>query len=743
MQCDRLIPQCTQCEKHNINCEPRNFRHWKAPTGNRTGKSNNNNNNSNSTPLIPTIRHSSDSAQPVVQSVPANLAQQEPIRVSPGQVAEASILSPEQLDTGVGQPTAGLCCTTPSSTDRPAQLVKDLTAGQSMSLNSCTQESLSCTGQHVQLENAPVDGDAQNACVDDNTLDFAHLVMQMMQNGNASSASVAGGAADIMLDAGIINDDFYTFWPAEKHPAQSINGRFGMPDVADLSASQLLFDASSLSRNDASQGEWQTTQESRRIPQIRFIESPRGAPDSGIPGRVPAMPPELLSSVEKGFLWHHFVHRTAPELNCYDYDTPNTPRLEDSPICSLVPILAFEHGMVLAACLALSAVHYIKLEDNRSFGAMIPRLMKEAESGLRTVVHAGASNSTSKLVAAIYTALLLGVCDARKGSQGHWGILLDYIHKLLLPLISRSTGSSTDRSENQSGTTTLGSLVIAVKYMEVIFAVSFRSPRSHGGLSTTQTLEQYRTLEMEFDIPDIVTKAQDPTLVVDPLLAFSPRLVQPLKQLGFLIDATAQLVISGVSEGTGEFQSLVDSLEEALLEAYDLDVERTKNDARDAKELLICNVCFHTAAHLLFYTRLRNMSSTATIVRRKVRDIINATRRIPASCRTSAALAFPLFTAGCEAVGLQDRDIILNRLESIKGMCFSDIERMCAILNKVWEIRDSDPGLSWTSWTAEGLWPCTYTPCNKYELTIHSPSEIRRVYIVLIDLLVRLVPYLT
>lgn len=325
-------------------------------------------------------------------------------------------------------------------------------------------------------------------------------------------------------------------------------------------------------------------------------------------GRPRKMPSELLASIEKGFLWNHFVHRTLLDIFCYDFDHPSNPSPDENPFYTQLPGLAFDNRHVLSACLALSGSHYNNLQKSTVLDPLVATLFQEVEEEFCRIVTLGHANSVDDLLVGLCIALLLCTAQIRSGSRKLWKKYLKEVQPLLSwfnqaePLVM---------GEHQK---LVGSLIRGFQYLEIISGVSFRSARDCSSMSLNQILDDYQSLGIEWlgTSPLI----GNPALLVDPFLAFSPRLVAPLKRLGILIDAKAQLRQSkGDScEKYEELESKTTSLEEDLLHAYETDIEKFRTGSPDAKELLYCNLAFHAAGHILFYARLRDLPSTAPII---------------------------------------------------------------------------------------------------------------------------------
>lgn len=407
------------------------------------------------------------------------------------------------------------------------------------------------------------------------------------------------------------------------------------------------------------------------------------------------MPMELLTSVENGFLWHHFINHTAPAMFCYDQNWGGNPWIVGHALSPQISALILRHKSLLSVCLALSGAQFDYRQEVKRFENISSELAREADLEFDRLANEVISASFEELISLCVTAQMLCYYHARAGKRIYCMERIAQHRLFLCKLNDQRLSASTSQQH------TLDTIIKGFRYLEIMSNLSFGSPTDLQNMDKASEgiLNGNQSPGTELQDSSISTK-----MVVDLVLAFSPRLVEPLRELGILVNlvAHAQYSHSQKENYESDLEAKVNRLEEDLLIAYDAD-KTGEQASEDQPELLQCNIAFHAASHLMFYSRLRDYPATAPIMRSKVRDIIEATSKIPLSSRTSAALAFPLFTAGCEAIDSVDRQNILQRLSHIEDYCFSDVSRMRAILRMVWEVRDISPGSSWTSWMSEGM----------------------------------------
>ncbi|KAF2653866.1 hypothetical protein K491DRAFT_759425 [Lophiostoma macrostomum CBS 122681] len=650
-KCDRKFPSYSQCGKHRLTCEPRIFKHWKAWSEPRKKTS-------NSKPRRPARLN-----QAATHSPP-------PPPPSP-------MVSPEGLVQESMQATTH---SHPSliPTDSPERAVQEPNRGAESSEDNQTSPELRITCPPEEFANSlAVDCDSSLPA------DFLDIPVEPLGAGGGyvNDFQFLGHIFDEVCDSG---------WPGT--PAQSQHPSPSVRELETTATEPRGFERSRIADDlfDALDHAQEDFSSSQDVSEPLLAAIPLPDPTSSFP-TAHQMPPELLMSVDKGFLWHHFLNRTALDIFCYDYDHPSTPSIDENIFRSQVPSLAYCNKALLAACLALSGVHYDHRQGVCRFTSLVSDLVIDANGEIEKQFREGQTNSTENLIALCFATQILCTCFAKSTDKQSWDKPVAQSRLLVSLIIERH------RDAMKFDTPVAVGAIKGYRYLEVISGLSFGNLQESSDSSLQHALEECRKSKVEWQsTPEPVGL---PDLVVDPLLAFSPRLVPPLRKLGLLVKAQARLHYE--SEAAAYLDGVsaeVDPLEEDMLLAYELDGTQSSCGSRDAQDLLHCNISFHAACHLIFYSRLRDLPASAPIVRRKVKDIVEATAKIPISSRTSNALAFPLFTAGCEAIDSDDRLVLIARLSTLEGLCFSDILRMKAILRNVWDIRDLSPGSHWTIW---------------------------------------------
>ncbi|KAL5592821.1 hypothetical protein FOBRF1_013129 [Fusarium oxysporum] len=158
---------------------------------------------------------------------------------------------------------------------------------------------------------------------------------------------------------------------------------------------------------------------------------------------------------------------------------------------------------------------------------------------------------------------------------------------------------------------------------------------------------------------------------------------------------------------TDELETHVDELEEELLVAQHADHEVIRSHPGDPQDLLHVNQAMHTAATIVFYTRLRDLPFTSTLIRKNVAEVQREALCVEADSLSSRALVFPLYIAGCEAVDGSMRELISGRISECKNYAAIHPEDIKSQLLQIWNVRDRNPGLTWLQWSEQA--------CAKFE----------------------------
>lgn len=121
--------------------------------------------------------------------------------------------------------------------------------------------------------------------------------------------------------------------------------------------------------------------------------------------------------------------------------------------------------------------------------------------------------------------------------------------------------------------------------------------------------------------------------ITHPIFTFSRRLVNPLLQIGRLVQQRrlCEMWPHGM-------ETEVSALEQDLLQAHDHDIEASNLSAKYPRDVLNVNEAMYAAAFIMYHTRLKDMPFTASLIRRNVAKVQREAVSV-SSTRFQAALS--------------------------------------------------------------------------------------------------------
>ena len=104
--------------------------------------------------------------------------------------------------------------------------------------------------------------------------------------------------------------------------------------------------------------------------------------------------------------------------------------------------------------------------------------------------------------------------------------------------------------------------------------------------------------------------------------------------------------------------------------------------------MVATNEAFHWAGLVHLDRRVLGKSSRDPEVQNAVREIVGALYKVRKGGTAEACLLFPMFTAGCDAQDLGQRELIMERLRSVEGSGMTQVRLFFISLfpcfTKVW-----------------------------------------------------------
>lgn len=401
-------------------------------------------------------------------------------------------------------------------------------------------------------------------------------------------------------------------------------------------------------------------------------------------------PDDLLASPRRQFLWQYFLYSVESHALCLDWeDLSLVPGFQD-PFLATLPQMALTNSALRSAVMCFSMFQYFSGSCQQNSQQLLLLAWNEACRGLQLqLAHLQEDDSCGILILISASCLLHWCAPARKDDY------LQLAAKLAATFLKRSRSSITIPASSRD------LILTSFRWTAISALCSLRPPRS------LLNDEVRRVLELDHNEIGQNFSPSFQGWISHPIYAFSLQLINPLLRIGQLTEIQLSRGCSNGEEAEedsdGPWDQKVAELEEMLLSAREVDLEAisTPGRAGDPVAVASLNEAMHAASVILFYTRFRGMPFTAPLIRKQVRVVVNEICKTRMCSRVSFAAVFPLFAAGCEAVDIDARDIIRQRLLAPKGLFF-DRGDLIAALHHIWELRDSEPGLVWPQWVNKG-----------------------------------------
>lgn len=183
---------------------------------------------------------------------------------------------------------------------------------------------------------------------------------------------------------------------------------------------------------------------------------------------------------------------------------------------------------------------------------------------------------------------------------------------------------------------------------------------------------------------------------VDEISGYSLELIPILAQVSEL----ARQMRLQAPEGTGkvftsppETMAQADELESKLHEFLDRPVsnEVLSRGGSFASELQSTNLAFVHSALLHLHRRVQLHPKSHVKVRTDVKNIADALTLIEPHSKTNILTLWPIFSAGCETEGSEERETVLARMGNMQSLGMGNFTRAREVLRNYWESGSESP----------------------------------------------------
>ncbi|KAF2112299.1 fungal-specific transcription factor domain-containing protein [Lophiotrema nucula] len=386
------------------------------------------------------------------------------------------------------------------------------------------------------------------------------------------------------------------------------------------------------------------------------------------------LPPLLLENPMNLLYFHHFLNHTARILVPHD--------CEQNPFRQILPELAVRDENIMNLLLAFSASHRARLLNHPEPANRIAVWVQDVFPKLREALLNPSSNSqisNSTLAPAIMLASLEIISPNTFEVPISWQNHLAMARQMI---IARGGPKSMERGDRVAWF--LGRWFA---YLDVL-----------GSLSGNKNDQPLGSLYWSSERAE----RADEDFQIDCLLGFTTRCVGILARIAELAkQCEAQRIDEdgNIREGWVPDDDVVNQavqirrdLEEGLRSDVgskgcnhrSSDSSETQS-AWDATEIYATNEMFHWAGLIHLYRRVLGKPATDVEVQHAVREIIGLLYKVRRGSTAEACLLFPMFTAGCDARELGQREKIMERLRCVEGFGMTQVHKARSLMQKVWD----------------------------------------------------------
>lgn len=381
------------------------------------------------------------------------------------------------------------------------------------------------------------------------------------------------------------------------------------------------------------------------------------------------LPPTLQDNPMNLLYFHHFVNHTARMLVPHD--------CSENPFKSILPQMAIYDTNLLNLILTYSASHRSRLLNYPEPANRIALWVQDVFPALRRTLSDPTRQITnSNLATAILLASLEIVNPSTFEVKVPWQ---QHLHIARQMILARGGANSVHRKDKVSYFLTRW-----FAYLDVMGSLS-------GGRNDRPLFSG------DYWANDISDYDQD--YQIDCLLGFTSRCVSILAKIADLARNCENERIDPAGYAREDWQPSAETRKEA---------ERLKSDLMEARmhryqgcphrrastqiednsynlELVTTNEAFHHAGLIHVNRRVLGKSSMDPEVQFAVREIVSALYKVRKGGTAEGCLLFPMFTAGCDAQEVEQRERIMERLKRMEGLGMSHVRKARALMERVWQ----------------------------------------------------------
>ncbi|KAF2480816.1 fungal-specific transcription factor domain-containing protein [Neohortaea acidophila] len=413
-----------------------------------------------------------------------------------------------------------------------------------------------------------------------------------------------------------------------------------------------------------------------------------------LPRSLEPLPPELTHNQMNLLYFHHFINHTARIL--VPHDCP------ENPLRGVLPIMAVRNPHLLHLVLAYSASHRARLLLHPEPRTRIAGWIADVVPALRQAVAEPSSpgiaeptdpSSLAPLATAIMFASLNIISPDIFDIAIPWQRHLHTAREMII-----AKGGLDHLAQKADGARDKAIFFLSrwFAYLDVL-----------GSLSGGQQEEPLYGAYLE-DGGGCWLVNRDPTeeiYQIDCFFGFSGRCISLLAQVAELAAQCDKERIDPMNKEvrpdwtpSQQVREEADALRTRILESAtgkyhgcshanrdSSEAEETAGGKYDLEEIYATNELFHWAALIQLARRVLGLPASDPEVQENVKRSVNSLIKVRRGSSAESNLLFPMFSAGCEALTVEEREVFSSRLAEVEGWGLDHVGRARRLMELVWE----------------------------------------------------------
>ncbi|KAH0287703.1 hypothetical protein KCU62_g5699, partial [Aureobasidium sp. EXF-3399] len=402
-----------------------------------------------------------------------------------------------------------------------------------------------------------------------------------------------------------------------------------------------------------------------------------------VPIRIPLdlepLPARLADSPMNLIYFHHFLNHTARIL--VPHDCP------DNPMKSTLPRIAVRNANLLNLLLAYSASHRARLLAHPEPANRIATWLHDVYPDLRKSLSSNEPVSNATLTTAIMLASRECINPDSLDVSIPWQTHLEIARQIII-----SRGGLKDRGNG--GDPFVNFLARWFAYLDVIGSLSGHRNQA--------------PLDDEYMIFDSDNHSDAYGFTIDCFFGFTNCCISLLARVARLARQCGAQRIDDNGNIDATWQPSAFILEEAKVLKAELSHSRhhiqrgcrhssTSGDEKSSErtrlelhEMVSVNESYHLAGLIHLNRRVFAKPSADPEIQECVKLVLQALKGVRRGSTAESSLLFPMFTAGCDAIEAEDREMIVERLKLVEGLGMTYVRNARHLMERSW-----DTGKSW------------------------------------------------